>query len=458
MKSVFSLAVSLAGLAVIACSLPASAQYSSEFSPAKLTAQGKTSLPIAGSGTVIVQVQVNADGTHKAIKVIKSSNSGDNAAAMDIAQNSSYRPAHRGNSATPSFYDFTLKFNGKSVAQSSDLASGDSGDSASARAAASQIAQLISAGKYAQAKTAAESAMLSTPTDEIRQLLGVSEAQQGQFTDAAAAFERVGTITKQFHLIASQSYANAAVALGSSNPTQALAYAQKAVSLDPSTNSQYALGVAQVANKQYTDAIATLKTVHTKAFADSKTPTNAKVAIDSTLLSAYTQTNDSADASAMASEIKTLDPTSTLPGRVLGNTYLQSGSAALQAKDYAGAMKDFDLAAAQGDNEVAVTANVQAAFTVIKIDPAKADYKKMQAYAEKALALKPDSPEANFAEGIALTAQAAAGHDDAMMKKAQASLDKADQLAKAAGNEALALSIEGFIKQNVKGSGGSGAQ
>ena len=76
MKSAFSLAVSLAGLAVIACSLPASAQYSSEFSPAKLTAQGKTSLPIAGSGTVIVQVQVNADGTHKAIKVIKSSNSG----------------------------------------------------------------------------------------------------------------------------------------------------------------------------------------------------------------------------------------------------------------------------------------------------------------------------------------------------------------------------------------------
>ena len=61
-----------------------------------------------------MQVQVNADGSHKAIKVIRSTNPGDNAAAMDIAQNSSYRPAHRGSTPVTSFYDFTLKFNGKS--------------------------------------------------------------------------------------------------------------------------------------------------------------------------------------------------------------------------------------------------------------------------------------------------------------------------------------------------------
>ena len=66
--------------------LPALAQYANEFVPAKLIKQGKTTHSIAGSGTVVVQVQVNADGTHKAIKVIHSSNSGDNAAAMDIAR------------------------------------------------------------------------------------------------------------------------------------------------------------------------------------------------------------------------------------------------------------------------------------------------------------------------------------------------------------------------------------
>ena len=111
----------IAALTFAACALgavPAVAQYANEFSPAKLVTQGKTSLDIVGSGLVIVQVQVNADGTHQVIKVIKSTNPGDNDAAMDIAKNSSYRPAHRGTTPVTAFYDFTLKFNGKSVASS----------------------------------------------------------------------------------------------------------------------------------------------------------------------------------------------------------------------------------------------------------------------------------------------------------------------------------------------------
>jgi len=447
MKRFLSLAAVVAGLSIAASSLPADAQYANEFTPAKLTTQGKTSLAIAGNGTVIVQVQVNPDGSHKAVKVIKSTNAADNDAAMDIAQNSSYRPAHRGTTPVTSFYDFTLKFNGKSVAQSVDL---DSGDSGPARAAAQQISALIADKKYDQAKTAAQSALVSTPTDEIRSLLGVSEAQLGQFGDAAAAFDKVATISKQFQLIAGQSYANAAVSAANNDPAQALAYAQKAVALDPSSNSQYALGVAQVANKQFADGIATLKAVRAKAFADSKTTATAKVAIDSNLLSAYVQSNDTADATTIANEIKSIDPSSNLPGRVLGNSYLQAGTAALAAKDYAGALKAFDAAAAQGDSEVAVTANVQAAFTVMKINPDKPDYKQAQAYAEKALALNPNSPEANFGDGIALTGIYASTQDADTKKKAQAALDKADQLAKAANNEALALSIEGFIKTNLK--------
>ena len=70
----------------------------------------------------------------------------------------------------------------------------------------------------------------------------------------------------------------------------------------------------------------------------------------------------------------------------------------------------------------------------------KPDYKRMQAYADKALALKPNDAQANFAEGIALTGQWASSHDDGMKKKALEALNKADQQAKAEGNEALALS------------------
>jgi TonB family protein len=453
MKRSLSLAASLAGLAIAVSTLPAAAQYANEFTPAKLVSQGKTTQAIAGNGTVVVQVQVNADGTFKVVKIIKSTNAGDNDAAMEIAQNSKYRPAHKGTTPATSFYDFTLKFSGKSVAQSEDLA-GDAGDSGPARQAAVQIAALLHNAKYDQAKAAAQSAMLSTPTDEIRSLLGASEAQLGEFTDAAAAFDHVTTISKAFQTIAGQSYANAAVAVSNTDPAQALAYAQKGVTLDPSPNSSYALGVAQVANKQFADAITTLKAVHAKQFADPNTKTQAKVAIDSTLLSAYVQTKDTADSTAIANEIKGLDPTSTLPARVLGNSFLVAGTDAVTAKDYPAAMKAFDAAAAQGDPEVAVTANVQAAFTLLKINPDKPDFKQMQAYAYKALASKPDSPEANFAEGIALTGEFASSHDDATKKKAADALAKADQLAKAANNEALALSIEGFIKTNLNGSGG----
>ena len=99
----------IAGIALAIGTDRVCAQYANEFSEAKLINQGKTTHSIAGNGKVVVQVQVNADGSHKAIKVISSTNPGDNAAAMDIAQNSTYRPAHRGKTPITAFYDFTLR-------------------------------------------------------------------------------------------------------------------------------------------------------------------------------------------------------------------------------------------------------------------------------------------------------------------------------------------------------------
>ena len=105
-------------------------------------------------------------------------------------------------------------------------------------------------------------------------------------------------------------------------------------------------------------------------------------------MSAYLATNDSQAAQAIANEIKQFDPSSTLPGRVLGNTYLKMGVDAATAQQYDEALKYFDLAAAQGDPEVAVTANVQAAFRNYE-DRASRTSKKMQSYADKALASNP---------------------------------------------------------------------
>jgi tetratricopeptide (TPR) repeat protein len=435
--------------------IPARAQYATEFVPAKLIKEGKTSTTIAGSGRVVVQVQVNADGSHKVTKIISSTNSGDNAAAIEIANSSTYRPARRGTTPITAFYDFTLRFSGRTVVRStSGSSSGSSGVSlggASLTPAASQVAALIRSGQYAQAKSKAQMGLLSSPGDDsLREMLGVASYDSGDFTSAAAAFDKVATIGEQFRSAAAQSFAAAAVKGATDNPEQSLAYAKKAVALAPDTNSRFALGVAQLANNDSAAALASLKTAHDMAMADSKIPLASKVNIDAELLQADLANNDVQGAQAIAAQIKQLDPSSTAGARAMGASLLKSGQAAAVAKDTATALRDYDQAAAVGDPTVAVTANVLAAFAIAQ--GAKPDYKRMQSYADKAIALQPDNPQANFAEGIALTAQWSSSHDDGIKKRATDALAKADQLAKAQGNEALSLQIETFVKQNLNSS------
>ncbi|MGA9943798.1 MAG: TonB family protein, partial [Candidatus Cybelea sp.] len=183
MNAHLRIVASSVAMLVAVAQAPALAQYANEFTPAKLIHQGKTTNAIAGNGTVVVQVQVNADGSHKAVKVIHSSNSGDNAAAMDIAQNSSYRPAHRGNTPVVSFYDFTLKFNGKSVATNANETEGGAtpgGGGGGLSPAATRVAALIRQGAYQQARSKAEADLLSAPEDEsLRQMLGIAAYDAG---------------------------------------------------------------------------------------------------------------------------------------------------------------------------------------------------------------------------------------------------------------------------------------
>jgi tetratricopeptide (TPR) repeat protein len=273
---------------------------------------------------------------------------------------------------------------------------------------------------------------------------------------AAAAFDKVSTISSQFRPAAAASFAEAAVKVAQSNPTQSLSYAQKAMSLDPSANSRFALGVAQLANGDNAGAVASLKAAHDASMSNPKIPVNSKVNIDTELLQAYLANHDTADAQAIAAQIKQLDPSSTAASQAVGVGLIKSGQAALDAKDYATALSDFDKAAATGDPTVAVTADTQAALAVSQTP--KPDYKRMQAYAESALAIQPNNALANFAEGIALAGQYNSNHDDGTKKRAIAALDKADQQAKTDGNIALSLQIESFEKKylNPTSSGQSG--
>ena len=73
MNRISRIVAGFSALTIAVVAAPAFAQ-SQDYSIAKVIKQGTTTQPIAGSGTVLVQVQVNADGTHKVVKILKSDN------------------------------------------------------------------------------------------------------------------------------------------------------------------------------------------------------------------------------------------------------------------------------------------------------------------------------------------------------------------------------------------------
>jgi TonB family protein len=434
------LVAGLSAAGLLAFALPAQAQnYSQEFQLAKVTKQGATSHNIAGSGVVTVQVQVNADGSHKAIKVLNSTNSGDNQAAMDIAQNSTYSPATRGGKPTSSFYDFKLKFNGKAVVQDQE----ESAVSTEAGGAdTSQIDTLLHAGKYSDAIAKANSALLSSPGNPaILQMLGLAQFFNGDSQSAAATFSKVSDIKKPFQSAAAQSFAKSAVQLSGTNPAQSLDYAHRAIEIQNDTNAKFALGVAELANKQYSDAVLSLKAAH-----DALNDPKMKVQVDQELLQAYLSQNDETDANTTASEMKSLDPSGgTLAAHAIAQHYLKLGSDAYQAKDYATAEKNFAAAGeAGGSADDTVTAYKAAASSVLNTE--KPDVSKLKDYALKAQAAAPNDAEANFYAGVAYEYSYSASKSADDKKQALSYLNKADDLAKAAGNAGLSIQIEKQIK------------
>ncbi len=440
----------IAFAACAAFALPASAQYANEYSPPKLVHRGSTSKGIAGTGTVIVQVQVNADGSHKALRVIHSSNAGNNAAALDIAQNSSYRPAHRGAKAVTAFYDFTLKFTGKSVAaQGSSVAGGSS--------VSAQIDRMIRAGNYSGAQAKAQQALQSAPDDPVLYSeLGAANYFMAQYPEAAEAFSKASNLPHEFTQVAANAYVLASQKLVNTNPSQSLAYAQKALALSPhSGGAYYALGAAELASGNAAQAATDLKKARDIVFADPKTDVKSRVNVDSELFSAYTKAGDAAQAQATMNEIKKLDPNNAAVGTIMTNSYLTQGQAAEKAGKYDEAISYFEQAAASGGKQAQVTAYTSAAFAFNEMlqkqkNPATVqDYAKMKGYADKAVAADPNDAQANFAQGVALGGEYLVGGkaDSSLKTQALAALAKAKSGAQSSHNSALAQAIDNFVKQ-----------
>ncbi len=390
-------------VAVGSTAVTSAATYGTDFKPPKLSQLGKTTVPIAGSGTVIVKVLVKGDGSFNVQNVIRSTNSADNAAALDIAKNSSYHVATRGGKPTTAFYDFTLKFNGKAVSSPDEEAVG------------------ISSGTVSSINT-------------------LLRAQN--YVGAAAEFDRMSTIPARDRSTAASVYATAAIQLHTSNAQQALTYGQKAVSLSPVGTSYFALGVAQLANNDNAGAVVSLKRAHD--FGGGPRSTSDRVAVDQYLIQAYNATGDTADANAMSAELQRIAPNSTSSsGGVMVPPVFNQAMQAESAARYDDAVRLYEQAAQQSPS-IAVTAYGRAALAIGRMD--KPDFTRMKAEADRAVALNPTDPTANFAEGVALIQLSVINHNDGQKKEGLDTLKKADDEAKSAHISALINAIENFIK------------
>ncbi len=224
--------------------LAASAQNGTEnyFYPATIKMFGKTTLPVAGPGQVIVKVLVKADGSFTVQNVIRSTNHADDAAALDIAKHSTYHPAARGVAKKPttSFYDFTVSFKGDSASSGGGGASsGESGSLASYDA-------MISSGKYADAESGLTTYLQAHPDDQPALVdLGVAQAFANEDTPAAATFDKVTAIPDKYKVVAARAYAHASgAATAAKSYDVAVADAKKADAIAPSAYASNTLGAA----------------------------------------------------------------------------------------------------------------------------------------------------------------------------------------------------------------------
>jgi len=383
-------ALALAALSLAWLPLAASAQTGTYYTPPKLLQQGTATSPVVGKGAVTVQVFVHKNGAIGNVKVQKSTNHGDDAAALEIAKSSTYKPGVRDAKPIDAFYTMALKFNGSSVVN-------DTGTSSNQLVAANA---LIRANKFAEAKTELGSYLSAHPGDkDAEALLGVADEYLNDAQGAAAAFDAAGTIPDRFKTVAAKAYADAAVeALKNKNNEQAIALSDKALALQQNVNTLFIQGTAYANAQKYPQAIADLEKAKAQAAA-GKADAATLNAIDASLATAYIFGGQTEKGIALARELKARDPSNTRVDDTLAAYYNQQAVAAMQAGKKDEAVTDLENAAKAVPSR-AVVLYVQAANVLSQ--GTTPDWKRVKAEADKALALSPNDARANYVAGIAL--------------------------------------------------------
>jgi tetratricopeptide (TPR) repeat protein len=406
-------------VAVVALSsLPAFGDNLGYYTPPKLVKQGTASTPIAGNGTVLIQVLVNPDASFKVQKIIKSSNPDDDQAAMEIANSAKYSPAIRGGKKIAAFYTYTLKF----VVNTKTSSSG-------APATLSPLAKYdaeVHAGHYVDARNGLQAYLQAHPDDpQANALLGVSEFFLNNFADSATAFNKAGTVPSQYTTVAANAYAKAAqAAINTKNGPAAVAYATKAKTMTPGAPTWNLLGNAQLVNNDNSGAIQSFEQARALSANDSKLDPKERGTIVANLIAVYADSDQIDKAVALLPEMKQLDPDNNVGLSHVADYYAKKAQAAQSGGRTSEAVSWYEKGASLG-GPLAHTMYTNEAMLLMRI--AHPDWNQIQIVAGKAIALTPDDARANLAYGNVLV-------NEKKYSEAVPYLQKAQTSAKASGD------------------------
>jgi tetratricopeptide (TPR) repeat protein len=388
---------------------------------------GTSATPPAGKGTVVVQVLVSADGTFAVQRVIKSSNPGDDAAALAIAKTSKYRPATNHGKPQTAFKDFTLNFSNSGAA-----VAGASSD-------VDRLEAMFRPGNSAGTKSTARAYLAAHPADSrAPAVLGAADAFTGDNAGAAAAFDKVEPVPPVYLNLAAQAYqANAASLSDAKQYEAAIASAHRSIVLVPTVGGYNALGIAELGKGDATSAVRDLEQATALAVAGAKVPAATRATILGNLAAAYAAAGAFDKAKETVAQAQQVDPHS-LAGDGVANVLAERASQEGETKNYAAAAADYTLAAEFSPaNASALYTN--ASFAYLRMVP-KPESEKARAAASKALAADPKNASAAFALGVGFA-------NDGKKDDATKALNAALAQAQAANQAALADKIKEALKQ-----------
>jgi TonB family protein len=424
---------SLLGSAVAAAllaPLAAGAAAPVYFVPPKLVKQGKAQSAIGGAGTVVVQVLVQANGSFHVQRILRSTNHDDDAAALEIAQTSKYKPARKGSKAQMAFYDYTLRFTGAGVASSGG---------GTAATGLPSYEMMLRAGNYAGAAAGLKEYLAAHPGDERANLdLGLTDAFQRDYVAAAEQFDAAGTIPETDKAVVSTAYNEAALAaIKAKDAAKGVALAKKAVATKATFATYNTLGYAEYGQGDFTAATADLEKARALG-AGENAPGQQRALVDVNLVSAYLGAGNEAMAKTVAAEVTQLAPQETGAQNALVAYSSKKAADLAKSGKYDDAAGLLEQVAPSAPSQAAALYGRAGSF-YLNAQP-KPENDKAKADADKALAIDPDNAFANFVAGVALA-------NLSKTKDALVYLNKADASAKKAGDSTLAAEVEKSINQ-----------